>query len=196
MNDKTDAGTLVRDGKLLYEMGKLDEAETKLNQALKLDPDNVGAFYYLNLIKQARYGRDALQHTVDTQSRMAEVEKHWVQPTPRNALPMPNPFAETNLTYTGPGREVIDNKLNRIRLDNVSYDGLPLSEVIRQLSEQAKLRDPEKKGINFLINPNPDTSEAAAATTPAFGGGRAACRRSLIPTRDCRKPRRPPRRRR
>ena len=87
---------------------------------------------------------------------------------------MPNPYAETNLTYTGPGREVIDNKLNRIRLENVSYDGLPLSEVIRQLSEQARLRDPEKKGINFIINPNPDTSVAVAVEAfPGAGGGAA-----------------------
>ncbi len=174
VNDKTDAGTLVRDGQLLYEMGKLEEAETKLNEALKLDPDNAGAFYYLNLIKQARYSRNALQHTADTQSRMEQVEKQWVLPTPRNPLPMPNPYAETNLTFTGPGREVIVNELNRFRFENASYDGLPLSEVIRQLSELTRLRDPEKKGINFLINPNPDTSETAAASTvPGAGGGAA-----------------------
>jgi len=171
VNDITDAGTLVRDGKLLYEMGKFEEAETKLNAALKLDPDNRGAYYYLNLIKQARYNRDAHMHTVDTQSRMEQVERQWVHPAPANPLPVPNAFAETNLTHTGPGRDVIDNKLNRIRLDNVSYDGLPLSEVIRQLSEQARLRDPDKKGINFLINPNPDTSEALALSTPSTAGG-------------------------
>ena len=171
VNDKTDAGTLVRDGKLLYEMGKFEEAEAKLYAALKLDPDNRGAFYYLNLIKQARYNQDAHQHTVDTQARMEQVEKRWVQPVPRNPLPTPNAYAETNLTHTGPGREAIDNKLNRIRLENASYDGLPLSEVIRQLSEQVRLRDPEKKGINFLINPNPDTSEALALSTPSTAGG-------------------------
>ena len=37
--DKTDAGTLTQDGKLFYEMGKFDEAEVKLKQAIKLDPD-------------------------------------------------------------------------------------------------------------------------------------------------------------
>ena len=62
------------------------------------------------------------------------------------------------------------NKLNRIRLENVSYDGLPLSEVVRNLSEQARLRDPDKKGINFLINPNPDTS-GRCHRPPAGGGG-------------------------
>ena len=39
-SQKTAAGTLVQDGKLLYEMGKLSEAEIKLTQATKLDPDN------------------------------------------------------------------------------------------------------------------------------------------------------------
>src|ERR1700744_2904396 len=34
---KQDAGTLVRDGKLFYEMGKLDEAQAKFKAALQLD---------------------------------------------------------------------------------------------------------------------------------------------------------------
>ncbi len=58
------------------------------------------------------------------------------------------------------GRQVISNKLERIRLDTVSYDGLPLSEVVNNLRDEAKKRDPEKKGINFLMNPNPPASSA------------------------------------
>jgi type II secretory pathway component GspD/PulD (secretin) len=74
----------------------------------------------------------------------------------------------TNLVRTGAGREVIYNKLDHIRLDSVSWpEGLPLIEVLRNLSEQAKLRDPDKKGINFLFNPN--AAAASAATTPAGG---------------------------
>ena len=33
-----DVSTLVHDGKLLYEMGKLDEAEAKLRAAVRNDP--------------------------------------------------------------------------------------------------------------------------------------------------------------
>ena len=51
------------------------------------------------------------------------------------------------------------------------FDGLPLSEVIRNLSEQTKLRDPEKKGINFLINPNGDTSIPTASAGVNGGPG-------------------------
>ncbi len=178
LTQKTDSGTLLQDGKLLYEMGKLEEAEAKLADALKLDPDNSGAYYYLNLIKQAKYARESAQHTVDTQDRMANVEKKWVTPSSNVTLPsVPNPYATNNLVYTGPGRQNIVAKLDRIHLDNVTYDGLPLSEVLRNLTEQSKLRDPDRKGVNFLINPNADLSgqpvEAATGGAGGFGGAPA-----------------------
>ena len=167
-NEKTEAGTLVRDGKLLYEMGKFDEAEVKLKEANRLDPDNAGVFYYMNLVKQARYDRETRTHTIDTQDRMVQVENAWVKPVNRGLLPVPNPYALTNLVRTGDGREVIYSKLIHIPIDKVSWpEGLPLSEVLRNLSEQAKLRDPDKKGINFLFNPN--AAAASAAITPAGG---------------------------
>ncbi|HLZ53748.1 MAG TPA: hypothetical protein VKS19_04640 [Verrucomicrobiae bacterium] len=171
-NDKTEAGTLVRDGKLLYEMGKFEEAEAKLQQALKLDPLNQGAFYYLSLVKQGIYARSERMHTSDNDTRLVQVNRAWESPIRNNVLmPVPNPYATTNLIHTGPGREAIMSKLNRIRLDQVFYDGLPLSEVVRSLSEQAKLRDPDKVGINFLINPNTDNSASVATTTPTGGAG-------------------------
>jgi len=71
------------------------------------------------------------------------------------------PSAEYNhhpLVWTGPGRQAIMAKLGNIHLGNVSYDGLPLSEVLMRLTAQCKLLDPEHKGITFLLNNNPDHS--------------------------------------
>jgi beta-lactamase regulating signal transducer with metallopeptidase domain len=48
----------------------------------------------------------------------------------------------------------VETKLEGIILDEVMFDGLPLTEVLRFLSEESRKRDSEKKGINFLINPN------------------------------------------
>ena len=75
-----------------------------------------------------------------------------------NPPAVPAEYAHTPPVYTGPGRQAIMAKLGNIHLGNVSYDGLPLSEVLRQLSAQCKLLDPAHKGINFLINNNPDRS--------------------------------------
>jgi hypothetical protein len=67
------------------------------------------------------------------------------------------------------GRQAIINKLESIRLDTVRYDGLPLGEVVINLRDEAKKRDPDKRGINFLINQNMDPGEAAAIPAPTVG---------------------------
>ena len=50
----------------------------------------------------------------------------------------------------------MQDKLESIRVETVMYDQLPLSEVVRNLAEESKRRDPEKKGVNFVITqPSP-----------------------------------------
>ncbi len=94
----------------------------------------------------------------DTDERGINGGKEWV---------LPRPAAITSGTntpvFTGPGRQAIVARLDKIRFETVSYDGLPLNEVLRQLSAQCKLLDPEHKGINFLINNNADLPGQAGA---------------------------------
>ena len=72
-----------------------------------------------------------------------------------------NPYARTNsevpfLTHTSKGAQLINRKLEEIVLPEVHFDGVPLAEVVKRLSEAAKKFDPDpdpkKKGLNFLIN--------------------------------------------
>jgi beta-lactamase regulating signal transducer with metallopeptidase domain len=65
---------------------------------------------------------------------------------------------KTSVIQTSRGRQEIMAKLNQIRLDSAFYDSLPLGEVLRHLSAEVKKRDPDKRGINFLINPSPRVS--------------------------------------
>src|SRR5205807_9693564 len=46
--------TLAQDGKVLYEMGRMEEAEAKLKHAVAQYADHTIAFYYLTLIEEAR----------------------------------------------------------------------------------------------------------------------------------------------
>lgn len=48
------SGDLVREAKLDYEMGKLDEAEKLLASVLAREPQNQGAHYYMNLVQAAK----------------------------------------------------------------------------------------------------------------------------------------------
>lgn len=148
--------TLVQDGRMLIEMGKLDEAEAALNQAVRRNPEDRNAFYYLGLIKELRYAQEARKREVVAKDALVEVEKAWNVPITRERLPVPNPWATTNLVNTSYGRQMIYQKLDKIMINEVLYDGLPLSEVVRDLNDQARKRDPDKRGINIIINPHVD----------------------------------------
>ncbi len=49
----TSAAT-VEDARLLYEAGRLDDAQHKLEAVLKIEPDNKKAQYYMDLIASTR----------------------------------------------------------------------------------------------------------------------------------------------
>ena len=166
VKEKIDAGTLVQDGRLLYEMGKLDEAEVKLRQAAKIDPSNAGAFYYLKLIDEARYSRSARKRELMAKEKMLEVENAWNPPVKWGGVTnSSNPFARTNTVHTGAGRRAIFDKLGKIQIDKLEFPlGVPLSEVIKYLDEETMARDPERQGLNFIIAPYVDlqTQQPAA----------------------------------
>ncbi|HVU08641.1 MAG TPA: M56 family metallopeptidase [Verrucomicrobiae bacterium] len=111
------ADQLVQDGKLLYEMGKFDEALDKFAKVLVADPHNADAKYYASLIISQR---------------------------------------KDTLVKSTLGRQGIIQKLKSIHLERITFTATPLQDVLRYLSQQTKSKDPEKKGINFLNNPNPD----------------------------------------
>jgi Flp pilus assembly secretin CpaC len=115
---------LVQDAKLLYESGKLDEAKTKLDEALKLEPDNEAAQLYLNRVREAQAAKPDVR-------------------------PPPAPEAGTILD---PGRKAIHEQLRRVVLDQVEFPapGVPLREVVAFLAEAVNVHGTQ---INFIIAP-------------------------------------------
>jgi Flp pilus assembly secretin CpaC/tetratricopeptide (TPR) repeat protein len=166
---KLQAATHVQNGKALYEMGRIPEAEAELNQAVKLDSENQAAYYYLKLISEAKYAQGARQREVMAKEKGVELEDAWLPHTQKDLLPSPNPFATTNLVHTGPGRQSIQSKLHRIVLNEIQFDGLALPDVLNYLHQVAQARDPDSVGINFLINPNVVVPLSAAPLLDASG---------------------------
>ncbi|MBC8096369.1 MAG: tetratricopeptide repeat protein, partial [Akkermansiaceae bacterium] len=176
LKEKQEAQIHVQNGKFFFEVGKYDEADAELKRALKINPNSEAALYYVSLVQQARFKQVSDRRSMDAGKKIFEVQDAWNDPVKRDNLPSPNPWAKTNLINTSSSRQAIMTKLDRIRLDTVSYDSLPLSEVVRSLSEEVKRRDPTKRGINFLINPNPETVSTTPVTFVPGGAGGAGDR--------------------
>ncbi|MFM7804358.1 MAG: tetratricopeptide repeat protein, partial [Verrucomicrobiota bacterium] len=152
--NKLAAAIAVQDGKLAFEMGHFDRAEAKLQEAIKIDPDSAPAYQYLNIIRESKYTRAHREKLLTDKDKLLEVEQYWEQP--KSKLPIANPIARTNRVYTGAGRQAIYHKLDTIRINEIKFDGLPLGEVVKYLDEQTRLRDPEKKGLAYVVNSQAD----------------------------------------
>lgn len=169
--------TLIRDGKAYFELRQFDEAEQKLKEAVKLDPQSDVAYYYLRLILEAKYDLEGRARDHTFHERVIEVAEAWNRQT-RTDLPQPNPYYLTNsslpfLTHTSKGAQRIRHKLSSIMIPEIAYDGLTLDEVVQDLIEQVKRNDPEKDGLNFLINSQAaDTILSGGSAAPGgLGGG-------------------------
>lgn len=206
------ATTLIQDGRLLLEMGDLDAAERKLQQALETKPSDPNAEYLLErvlearLVNEARQGNPApsgltppgaphetipvlgdipmLGRLFRSESQQFAAADNAAPATPPAAKPPPEPEAapegepaveQPNVYRMDPrlleryglkgvrppaanfrppgsrGRQQVEAKLNQIVLNEISLDNIPISELVKMLTEEARRRDPEKKGINFLI---------------------------------------------
>ena len=120
VKEKINVNTKVQDARLLFEMGKNKEAKELLKAAVKEDPDNQAAYYYLNLISEAEFKLALNKRDIASRQSLVEIEDAWSPSTKRDSLPHPNLYARTNLVFTSAGRQSIYRKLDSIRLDNVS----------------------------------------------------------------------------
>src|SRR6266480_3923259 len=100
---RRNAATLVQDARVFLEMKRLDEAEAKLKQAIKEDPQNQSAYYYMNLVNEARYDESQNKRDAGSRKRLVDIEDAWQFSTKRELLPVPNSYARTNLIFTSKG---------------------------------------------------------------------------------------------
>ena len=167
--ERVETATLVQDGRALWEMGRLDEAEAKLRLATKQDPENKAAYFYLDLVNEARFAQVMRERAVVSKRGLVQVAQAWELPTQASVSRITISNA-LDRVHTGSGRQLIQSKLDRIVFQEVLFPpgGLPLDAVVKYLNDESRLRDPDKRGINFLINPQIDNRPPAATATSAI----------------------------
>ena len=125
----------VQDGRLLMEMGKLEEAKAKLKLAVREDPKSA-AFYYLALIEEQLYAQETRKREVNAKEALVEVEKAWNPPSRENCSPFPIPCPDQHSLY----RHRAAGDFSKARCHCFAHFGIPgevpLSEVVKELDSQ------------------------------------------------------------
>ncbi|MBI5387496.1 MAG: hypothetical protein HZA90_22785 [Verrucomicrobia bacterium] len=102
----------------------------------------------------------------DRKQTLTKLEKSWA-----------SRLARTHGTNLSAWQQTTLDKLRRIKLDSLEFENIPLLEVIKTLSTEARQRDPEGKGINFVLSSpttdfDPDTGSIAPAQSADFAATR------------------------
>ena len=170
--------SLVRDGKLYYEVGEYKEARLRLEEAIKKDPMNDAAFFYLRMILEAQFEQESRLREKTYGESVVEVTKKWNEKG-RTISGVSNPYYKTNsevpfLTHSSKGAQAINRKLDEIIFPETNYPDILLPEVLKDLDDKTKKndlleKDPTKRGLNFLIN-NVAMDYISAAAQQGAGG--------------------------
>lgn len=76
-NSRAKVLTLLRDGKAYFEAGQMGEAEKRLTEAVRLEPQSDVAYYYLSLILEGKHDREGRARDHTFQKRVLEIAKDW-----------------------------------------------------------------------------------------------------------------------
>ncbi len=138
--------------------GQWDQAEARLRHILAVDPYNIGASKQLERIvaQKNKYDDEARLETRDERLRQVE-EKWYPQITEEVAAETAQDGQATLTRETNFG---LDEKLKDIFL-SLDFTNATIQEATDFLSVESKRLDPDKKGVNFIVQP-----EASANAKP------------------------------
>jgi len=162
---------LLRDAKSFLDTDKLDHAEALLDEILREEPANQVAIGYWNLVQEKREAKSNEIATINRLTNWPLSQFQAILPTNHNQVGA-NPSdpksqgtdrgsdralsktsqADTTPAHLSESRQKMYSKLDQIVFKQIAFDAVPLSEVVKTLSAEARKLDPEKRGVNFLTN--------------------------------------------
>jgi general secretion pathway protein D len=164
---------LFREGKILMNSGQYDEAESRFQQILILDPYNADAHVLLKALNKQRidYAQGSQEET--RVHRLWEVSDRWTPPISSEVQPPKSEEPVGPIARDALRQQSIIKKLNEIVIPEINFREAAVSDVIPFLSNESRTLDPEKVGVNFILSsaiagpsPSTGTTPTAAPTAP------------------------------
>ncbi|MFA7230610.1 MAG: hypothetical protein WC071_05020 [Victivallaceae bacterium] len=162
----------LKQAQVLVEAGRLEDAKTKYEQILLLDPYKAEAIQGLRAVN-IRIGKIADQRYFNThKERIAEEQWKWATPIIPEAADGDAKNTSGEPIRKENAEDKIQQKLNGIIIPRIDFEDVTIPTAIKYLREQSKQLDPEGVGVNIFLRLKPleGTTAKAEAAKPAEGG--------------------------
>jgi Mg-chelatase subunit ChlD len=165
--DSTDTAQLVQEGKRMYQLGRLDESEAKMKEALNRDPSNQAAQYYLGIAKESRDRQVVDARNVTSMQRMVKVEGAAGEVRVTNSANVLGLEASTRAPVLAPPSSAAADQIAayvaaKEELENEKH--LRTALEMRTAEEAADKDLPGSEMVTIL-----DPAQALSQQTPSFG---------------------------
>ncbi|MBK1834832.1 Amuc_1098 family type IV pilus outer membrane protein [Roseibacillus ishigakijimensis] len=164
---------LLYKGEGFYNLADYDNAEKQFHSVLRIDPYNKAARRWLERVAAIKsdYYRAAYDHT--RSKLLMEVDKAWELTVP--SISAAGDFGPAG-GQQGGGRSLnLTNKLQNIIIPRVDFADTPLDEAMEYLTQKSIELDPDpnpdRKGINFVIEKGSISGGASGPDEDLDGGG-------------------------
>ena len=131
---------------------------------LKRDPYHKSAMRYLRKIEADKFKLATYEREARVQGMMTEVRQGWSPPA-RSDVDMPVDSARHGGLDSVPASEMLQEKMREIIIPELQFRQANISDVVNFLVEASQVADPEKRGVNIILNLG--TSGGVSATAPA-----------------------------
>ena len=149
-----------------YMLKDYDRASALFEQILKRDPYHKSAMRYLRKIEADKFKLASVERDARVQGMMTEVRRSWSPPI-RAAIAMPEDAGQPGGVDSKPASQRLQDKMNTIVIPAVEFRQANINDVVNFLVEASLAADPEKEGVNIILNLGQGSGGAAPAPAPA-----------------------------
>ena len=163
-----------------YMLKDYDRANALFEQILKRDPYHKSAMRYIRKIEADKYQLASVEREARVQGMMTDVRRSWSPPI-RAAIAMPEETGQPGGVDSKPASARLQDKMKTIIIPAVEFRQANINDVVNFLVEASLAADPEKEGVNIILNlgqgsagapaPAPAAAEPAAGAVDEWGFG-------------------------
>lgn len=159
-----DVRQLLDEARQYYAAKDYNNAEATYAQALQADEYNTEAMRYLRKIDEIRYDLHSMERDATVAGMMDDVRKTWTPPRRQEIKLGVTAGSQTNIY----GKTVVlQQKLSSWIIPEINFRAANIHDVVEFLVQASREADPERNGVNIILNLN----TPGAAPAPSTGGG-------------------------
>ena len=149
-----------------YMLKDYDRANALFEQILKRDPYHKSAMRYIRKIEADKFKLASVEREARVQGMMTEVRRSWSPPI-RAAIEMPAEAGQPGGVDSKPASARLQDKMKTIIIPAVEFRQANINDVVNFLVEASLAADPEKEGVNIILNLGQGSGGGAPAPSPA-----------------------------